>query len=123
MEGKENIMGLYGGIKDANHSEGGVYLTPGVYRLEVQALKTIKARAGKSGFVAEFVILEASGDTKLKPGNTASWMTMEGDNFLGNVEELRGRARGELPGDHRGRRLGRDRRGARPRSPTRRRTR
>jgi hypothetical protein len=81
-------MGLYGGVKEAKYSEGGVYIDPGVFRFEIQAVKTIKTRAGKAGFVAELKVLEASGDTKLKPGNTCSWMTMEGETFLGNVKHF-----------------------------------
>lgn len=81
-------MGLYGGVADAKYSEGGVYIDPGVFRFEIQACKTIKARNGKHGFVVELRVLEAAGDTKLKPGNTCSWMTMEGETFLGNVKRF-----------------------------------
>lgn len=81
-------MGLYGGVENAKYSEGGVYLDPGVFLLEIQACKTIKARNGKHGFVAEFLVKESSGGSKLKPGNAVSWMTMEGDNFLGNVKNF-----------------------------------
>lgn len=81
-------MGLFGGIEGAKYSEGGAYIDPGVFRLEIQAIKTIKTRAGKSGLVAEFKALEVAGDSKYKPGNLFSWMTMEGDNFLGNVKNF-----------------------------------
>jgi hypothetical protein len=81
-------MGLFGGVEGAKYSEGGAYIDAGVFRLEIQAFKAIKTRAGKAAVVAEFKALEVSGDSKYKPGSLFSWMTMENDNFLGNVKNF-----------------------------------
>lgn len=81
-------MGMFGGVQNAKYSEGGAYIDAGVFRLEIQALKAIKTRTNKAAFVAEFKALEVSGDSKYKPGSFFSWMTMEGDNFLGNVKNF-----------------------------------
>jgi hypothetical protein len=82
-------MGLFGGIKNAKFSDGGVYLLDGVYRLEVQALKMIEVRVGKrKAFVAEFKILESSNPARLK-GSSVTWMVMmDLDAALGNIKNF-----------------------------------
>ncbi len=53
-------MGLFGGIKDAKYSEGGVYVVPGLFRFKIKEVKIIETRAKDKGFVAEFEVLKSS---------------------------------------------------------------
>ena len=81
-------MGLFGKIGEAKYSEGGIYLLPGVYRLEIVAVKTLRTRTGKDGFVAEFKVLESSNAQRL-PGSSCSWMvTFDKEPAMGNVKQF-----------------------------------
>lgn len=81
-------MGLFGKIKEAKYSEGGVYLTDGVFRLAIEALKLIETRAKKQAFVAEFKVLESSNATR-QPGSLCSWMVMmDKEPAMGNIKQF-----------------------------------
>lgn len=79
-------MGMFGGIESAVTSEKLPHLNVGLYTLEIDGVKQIKSRKGKSYFVTEFRIIEASGPGANTQGSTASWMVdMGNDLALGNV--------------------------------------
>lgn len=81
-------MGLYGGIKGAKYSEGGVYLKEGVFALEIQSVKSIKTRQGRNAFVAEYKVLESS-NTECQKGTLPSWMVMlDQEPALGNIKQF-----------------------------------
>jgi len=81
-------MGVFGGIKEAKYSEGGVYLKTGVFALEIQAVKYLRTRTGKDAFVAEFKIEESS-NTELPVGGLVSWMvTLDKEPALGNIKQF-----------------------------------
>jgi len=81
-------MGLFTGIEKANPSEGGVYIVPGNYTVEVQKVKTGKTRANRNFFVVECKVLES--DVALRPrGIDVSWMVMlDQDSALGNIKQF-----------------------------------
>lgn len=81
-------MGLFGGIKNAKASQGGVYFEPGAYRLKVSKISQGKTRENRPFFVAEFVILQSNCD-KRPIGTSMSWMVMLDKNLdtgLGNIK-------------------------------------
>ncbi len=84
-------MGLFGGIKGAKYSEGGVYLLDGVYRLEIQSCKTINTRNKGPAFVSEFKVLESSNPARTV-GMSCSWMVMltgnQAETALGNIKQF-----------------------------------
>lgn len=81
-------MGLFGKIKESKFSEGGVYLTDGVFRLQVEALKVIETRAKDQAFVAEFKILESSNAAR-QPNSLCSWMVMlKNEPAMGNIKQF-----------------------------------
>lgn len=82
-------MGVFGKIKDAKPSQGGVYILPGVYKVQVQACKAGQARDGRDFFVAELLVLES--DNPDRPvGCSMSWMQMVDKRYeetaLGNIK-------------------------------------
>lgn len=82
------MSGLFSGIEQARTSEGGVYLTPGNYTLEIQAVKTGRTRQNRNFFVVEFNIIESDVPDR-KAGMNASWMTMlDFDAALGNIKKF-----------------------------------
>lgn len=84
-------MSIFCGIKDAKASGASAYLEPGVYLLEVLALKTGKARDGRNFFVAEFKTLESSNDGR-PAGSVQAWMVMLDARYmetsLGNIKSF-----------------------------------
>lgn len=81
-------MGLFGGVKDAKFSEGGVYLGEGVFRLQINACKQIRTRTGKDAFLAEFTVAEST-NVKHLPGSQVTWMvTFDKEPALGNVKQF-----------------------------------
>lgn len=84
-------MGVFGGIAGAKYSEGGVYLKPGVFRLEILAVKYIKTAphsGSKDAFVVEFKVIESS-NPDLLPGSLPSWMvTLDKAPALGNIKQF-----------------------------------
>lgn len=65
-------MGLFSGMKDAQYSDGGVYLLDGNYVLEITELKSGTTRQDLNYFVAECKILQSTNPAR-KPGTVVSW--------------------------------------------------
>src|SRR5262245_29083972 len=81
-------MGIFANIKEAKYSDGGVYVEPGVYRVQVQHVKKGRTRTAKDFFVVEMLIMESNND-KRKPGTVMSWMvTLDKEPALGNVKQF-----------------------------------
>ena len=82
-------MGVFGGIKEAKYSEGGVYVKQGVYKLCVTACKQIVTRKKQDAFVAEFLILESSNPER-PVGSAMSWMVIAQPDtpWLGNIKQF-----------------------------------
>jgi hypothetical protein len=82
-------MGLFGKIKDAKSTGGGIYFEPGTYALECRKNAVITTREGRPAFVAEFTILESTND-KRPVGTSVSYMVMLDkyqETALGNVKQ------------------------------------
>ena len=82
-------MGLFGNIATATYSEGGVYLVPGVYRLEILSIISKRTRAQKDAFIVELKVLESTSTERL-PGSTCAWMVMitPDSPALGNIKQF-----------------------------------
>lgn len=82
-------MGVFGGIKEAKFSEGGVYVKAGVYKLRITACKQIVTRKKQDAFVAEFLILESSNPER-PVGSSMSWMVIAQPDtpWLGNIKQF-----------------------------------
>lgn len=81
-------MGMFGGIKGAKYSEGGIYVLDGVYRFRIDAIKCIKTRTAKDAYVVELHILESSNEQRL-PGSNCTWMvTLDKEPALGNIKQF-----------------------------------
>lgn len=82
-------MGVFSGINEAKPAGGGVYVEPGVYDLEVIALKAGSARDGRQFFVAEFKTLKSNNPSR-PVGCVQSWMVMLDRRYLetalGNIK-------------------------------------
>ncbi len=81
-------MGLFGKIKEAKSSGGGIFFLPGKYALECRANKTGNTREGRPFFVAEFTILESTNPER-PVGTSVSLMVMLDkyiETALGNVK-------------------------------------
>lgn len=82
-------MSLFAGIENAKTSERLPNIRPGLYTLQVQALKAFTSRAKGPMFVAEFSVLESSGPDANAPGSSASHIIkMSLDSALGNIQGL-----------------------------------
>lgn len=82
-------MGLFGKIKEAKSSGGGIYFLPGKYLLECRVNKTGKTREDRPFFVAEFTILESSNPER-PVGTSVAYMVMLDkylETALGNVKQ------------------------------------
>ena len=87
-------MGMLAKISEAKYSEGGVYILPGVYRLEVIKCIAKATRTGKNAFIAEFKILESTHKDRL-PGSLCSWVvTLDKEPALGNIKQFISEAAG-----------------------------
>jgi hypothetical protein len=81
-------MGVFGKIGEAKYSEGGVYLKPGVFRLEIQKVKFQKTRKGQEAFLVEFLVLDSTNPEHPK-GSAVTWMvTMDKEPAMGNVKQF-----------------------------------
>ncbi len=81
-------MGLFGGIKAAKYSEGGVYILPGVGRVEILGIKSFKTRKGQDAYAVECKMVESS-NAKLPPGSVCTWMvTLDKEPALGNIKHF-----------------------------------
>lgn len=82
-------MGLFGKIKEAKSSSGGIYFVPGSFDLECRANKSSITRDGRAFFVAEFTILSSTSPDR-PVGTVMSWMVMLDKNLetgLGNIKQ------------------------------------
>ena len=85
-EKKEKKMGMLGGIKEAQATEGGNYIQPGLFVLSVDVLKGITSRKGDEMFVSEFGVIESTNE-KQPPGSHVSWLAnLRHDAALGNIK-------------------------------------
>ncbi len=84
-------MGVFAKMKEVSASQGGVYVIPGVYSLEVDCLKVGKSRAGRDFFVAEFFVLESTNPER-PVGCKMSWMVTLDPSYLetslGNIKSF-----------------------------------
>jgi len=81
-------MGLFAGIKEAQVTQGGVYIEPGLYTSRVEAVKTGKTRKGIPFFVVELTHLK-SNNVNHPVGKNVSWMVMlNQDAALGNIKHF-----------------------------------
>lgn len=80
-------MGLFQGVENAIPSNGGVYITEGIYPdIEVLGHKVIVSRKKETMFVLEGLVHASSGPKALQPGTKFAWMLKaNNDAFLGNV--------------------------------------
>ena len=73
------MAGLFSGIEKASYSEGGVYLLPGNYILEVMELKSGTSRQKVDFFVAECRVLQSTNSDR-RPGTIVSyWVGLKVD--------------------------------------------
>jgi hypothetical protein len=81
-------MGIFSGVREAKVTEGGRYIEPGNYIVEIQRCKEGETRKKVEFFVAECRILE-SDNSNMKPGEEASWMvTADKDATVGNLKHF-----------------------------------
>ncbi len=72
-------MGLFGGLKDAKVTGGGVYFLPGLYEIEVMGVKMQRSvQNGRDMFIVECKIL-TSDNASRKPGSSASQIIKMGE--------------------------------------------
>jgi len=82
-------MGIFDGIGNAQYFEGGKYVTPGLYKAEIQKVKQAKTRNGRPFFVVEMKVLESSNLKEHPIGTDFSWMVMlDQDAALGNIKHF-----------------------------------
>lgn len=79
-------MGRFGGVEKAQPSEGGVWVIPGVYDVEVLKCKAGTSRKKQDFFVAELEVI-SSNNPERPVGSRMSWMaTLKEDTpALGDV--------------------------------------
>lgn len=63
---------LFKKVVEAKANEGGVYVEPGLYFVEVVALKMVRTFRGIDMFIAELLILASNNDAR-PVGSTMSW--------------------------------------------------
>jgi len=79
-------MGVFSGIENAKSSEGGNYLKPGVYDVEVVRLSTGRTRKGVDFFAADFKIL-GSNNPDHRIGEIVNYFVgFDKEPSLGNVK-------------------------------------
>jgi hypothetical protein len=79
-------MGVFSGIENAKSTEGGNYLKPGVYDVEVVRLSTGKTRKGVDFFAADLKII-GSNNPDHRAGDIANWFVgFDKEPSLGNVK-------------------------------------
>jgi hypothetical protein len=84
-----NLDNAFVGIENANPTEKLPHLRPGVYVLEVKALKYIPNSRKGALSIAEFEVVEAQGEGANEPGTSASHVIkMSLESALGNVRGL-----------------------------------
>ena|SRR3990167_1759268 len=82
-------MGIFDGIGKAQYFEGGKYVAPGFYLVDVQRVKQAKTRNGRPFFVVEMKIVESNDLKEFPIGTDMSWMVMlDQDAALGNIKHF-----------------------------------
>lgn len=82
-------MGLFAGIQNAKFSEGGNYIKPGVYRLEIIEFKYKLTFRKANTVLAKFKVLESSGPTADPVGTETTWMVnLANEPALGNIVQF-----------------------------------
>jgi len=77
-------MGLFSGVANAEVTGGGVYFLPGKYRVEIEAVKTVKSsKNGKAYWVNECLILESN--CPERPAGTNASQVIEIGNVMGPI--------------------------------------
>lgn len=78
-------MGWMQNVKGARISEGGIYVEPGAYLVEVLKVKAGKTRAGVDNFIVELAIHESNNPNR-KVGTVMDWyVDMSKEPSVGNV--------------------------------------
>lgn len=80
--------GLFKKVQEAKANEGGVYVEPGLYYIEVEALKMIKTQRSIDMFIVEMSILASNNDTR-PVGTSMSWTAgFDKPSTPGNIKGL-----------------------------------
>jgi hypothetical protein len=81
-------MSIFDKIEAATFSEGGNYIKPGAYDLEVVKLKIGQTRKKENFFAASFKVLGTS-NPDCRVGEVVDWFCSDKhDSFLGNVKQF-----------------------------------
>lgn len=82
-------MGIFDGIGSAQYFEGGKYIQPGLYLVEIQKVKQSFTRQKRPFFVVEMKVLETSNPKDHPVSTDMSWMVMlDQDAALGNIKHF-----------------------------------
>jgi hypothetical protein len=81
-------MGLYSKIRESKYSEGGNYLQVGVFRLQINEVKSMRTRKGADAFLSVFKVLEST-NTAHAVGSEVTWMvTLDKEPAMGNIKQF-----------------------------------
>jgi len=78
-------------LRKAHSTEGGLYISPGTYLLEIQRCKMIETLAQEKAFIAEFKVIESDNPVLQAGAEPSYFVNMEGkypDLSLGNVTDF-----------------------------------
>lgn len=79
-------MGLFSGIENAKATEGGNYLKPGVYDVEVVRLAVGQTRKKVDFFAADLRVI-GTNNPDHRPGDVVNWFVgLDKDAALGNIK-------------------------------------
>ena len=82
-------MGIFDKIGNAQYFESGKYVSPGLYKAEIQKVKQAATRQKRPFFVVEMKVLESSNLKDHPLGTDMSWMVMlDQDAALGNIKHF-----------------------------------
>lgn len=82
-------MGIFDGIENAEHFDGGKYIQPGLYLAEIIKVKQAKTRKARPFYVVELKVLESSNLKDHPISTNMSWMVMlDQDAALGNIKHF-----------------------------------
>lgn len=82
-------MGVFDGLGKAEYFEGGKYVSPGVFLVEVKRVKQGLTRKKEPFFVVEMKTIESSSLKEHPLGTDMSWMVMlKHDAALGNIKHF-----------------------------------
>jgi len=83
-------MGAFSGLKEARSTQGGLYLKPGNYTVQVQKVKMQKSQVGnREFFIAELKVVDSDNE-EMKANSEPSWLVELPGKYpelaLGNVK-------------------------------------